>query len=68
MQQEKTDTVIAKDLLGGVNDKEEIALILKTHIKRLLENLNGLRKQNRELNGTIRGLRQVLLEKKRWVG
>jgi hypothetical protein len=64
MQQEKTDTVIAKDLLGGVNDKEEIALILKTHIKRLLENLNGLRKQNRELNGTIRGLRQVLLEKK----
>jgi hypothetical protein len=64
MQQEKTDTVIAKDLLGGVNDKEEIALILKTHIKRLLENLNGLRKQNRELNGTIRDLRQVLLEKK----
>ena len=65
MQQEKLDTVIPDDLLRSIDDiSDELATALKAQIKRQQENLNGLRKQNRELNGTIKDLMQLLLKKK----
>lgn len=65
MQQEKLDTVIPDNLLRSIDDKsDKLATTLKAQIKKQQENLNGLRKQNRKLNETIKDLMQLLLEKK----
>lgn len=69
IQQEETNVGIPnvgipKDLLSGIDNTDEVVIALKAHIIRLLENIHGLRKQNSELNQTIKALRKALLQKK----
>lgn len=52
-----------EDLLSGIKNKDEVVIALKAFIKRLLENIRGLRNQIKVQNETIKDLRQMLQEK-----
>ena len=49
-------------LLSTLENKDEVVMVLKAHIIRLLENIVGLRNQIKEQNETIRELRQLFNE------